>query len=260
MSDLINLVIEGGVANLTLTRPDAGNALNWALVDAFAEGCETIARDGSVRAVLIDAEGKNFCVGGDLKAFAREADPAGFLGRLARRLHGGVEALANLSAPVVMAVQGAAAGAGLSLVAGADLVIASRSSSYAMAYTGIGLVADGGATWFLPRVIGLRRAQDLAYTNRRLSAEEALEWRLVSRLVDDDVLRAEAQALARQIAQGPTLAYGELKRLYAASYAAELSTQLEAEASAISKAMGSEDARNAVAAFLERRKPEFFGR
>jgi 2-(1,2-epoxy-1,2-dihydrophenyl)acetyl-CoA isomerase len=260
VSDLINLVIEDGLAILTLARPEAGNALNWPLVDAFTLGCGAVACDSSVRAVLIEAEGKNFCVGGDLKAFVSEADPADFLGRLARRLHEGVDALAQISAPVIAAVQGAAAGAGLSLVAGADLVIASRASSYAMAYTGIGLVDDGGATWFLPRVIGLRRAQELGYTNRRLSGEEALAWGLVTRLVDDEALHTEARALARQIAQGPTLAYGGLKRLYAASYAADLASQLEAEASEISKAMGSEDARSAVAAFLERRKPEFFGR
>ena len=260
VSDPINLIIEDSVATLTLSRPDAGNAMDWALVDAFSSACATIRGDASVRAVLIRGEGKNFCVGGDLKVFASESDPGGFLGRLARRLHDGVEILAGLPAPVIVAVQGAAAGAGLSLVAGGDLVLATRSSSYAMAYTGVGLVADGGATYWLPRVIGLRRAQEMAYAQRRLTAEEALAFGLVTRLVDDDALQAEAASLARQVAQGPTFAYGRLKGLYAGAYAADLSGQLEAEAAAIAEAMATEDAKGAVAAFLERRKPQFAGR
>lgn len=260
MGDPVNLVKQDGLAIITLARPEAGNAMNWALVDAFSAACAAVAADSSVRAVLIEAEGRNFCVGGDLKVFASEADPAGFLGRLARRLHEGVELLAALPAPVIVAVQGAAAGAGLSLVAGADLVIAGRSTSYTMAYTAIGLVADGGATWLLPRVIGLRRAQEMAYTNRRLTAQEALDYGLVTRLVDDDTVADEARALAARIASGPTFAYGQVKRLYAGTFGTDLPAQLEAEATAIAKAMGTEDAKGAVAAFLDRRTPDFAGR
>ncbi len=259
MPNPVNLVIQDGVATITLARSEAGNAMNWALVDAFSAACEHTAADASVRSVLIEAEGKNFCVGGDLKAFAREGDPSDFIGRLARRLHLGVALLASLPAPLIVAVQGAAAGAGLSLVASGDLVIAGRSSSYTMAYTAIGLVADGGATWLLPRVIGLRRAQEMAYTNRRLSAEEAERYGLVTRLVDDEQVRYEARALAATIAKGPTFAFGQVKRLYAKSFAANLPAQLDAEAVAIGEAMATQDAKRAIAAFLNRQTPEFAG-
>lgn len=260
MSEPVNLVVQDGVATITLARPEAGNAMNWALVDAFARACETVAADSTVRAVLIESEGKNFCVGGDLKVFATESDAAGFLRNLATRLHSGVEILAGIAAPVIVGVQGAAAGAGLSLVAGADLVVAGRSSSFTMAYTAIGLVADGGATWLLPRVIGLRRAQEMAYTNRRVSAEDALAYGLVTRLVDDAAVREEARALATAIASGPTFAYGQVKRLFANAFVADLPSQLVAEAAAIGEAMATDDAKNAVAAFLDRRKPAFSGR
>jgi 2-(1,2-epoxy-1,2-dihydrophenyl)acetyl-CoA isomerase len=260
MGNPVNLVIQHGLATIRLARPEAGNAMDWALVDAFSAACAAIAVDPSVRAVLIEAEGRNFCVGGDLRVFASETDQAGFLGRLARRLHEGVETLAALPAPVIVAVQGAAAGAGLSLVAGGDLVIAGRSTHYSMAYTAIGLVADGGATWLLPRVIGLRLAQEMAYTNRRLSADEALACGLVTRLVDDEVAADEARTLAAKIASGPTFAYGQVKRLFGATFAADLPTQLEAEATAIGKAMATEDAKGALAAFFGRRAPAFSGR
>ena len=259
MSDPVNLVIQQSVATITLSRPEAGNALDWALVDAFSTACETIAADTTVRAVLIESAGKNFCVGGDLKAFAAESDPVGFLRNLAERLHVGIARLAGQAAPVIVAVQGAAAGAGLSLVAGGDLVVAGRSSSYTMAYTAIGLVADGGATWSLPRVIGLRRAQEMAYTNRRLSADEALSYGLVTRLVADEAVQAEARGLAALIASGPTFAFGKLKRLFADSFGADLTSQLAGEATAIADAMATDDARRAIAAFLERRKPDFAG-
>lgn len=260
MSEPVHLAIQDGVAAITFARPDAGNAMNWALVDAFAQACETVAAEPAVRAVLIAGEGKNFCVGGDLKVFATESAPDVFLRNLATRLHSGVEILAGIAAPVIVAVQGAAAGAGLSLVAGADLVVAGRSSSFSIAYTAIGLVADGGATWLLPRVIGLRRAQEMAYTNRRVCAEDALAYGLVTRLVDDAAVQDEARALAVTIANGPTFAFGRVKRLFGDAFANDLATQLVAETVAISAAMATDDAKNAVAAFLDRRSPVFSGR
>ncbi|MBV9842713.1 MAG: enoyl-CoA hydratase/isomerase family protein [Sphingomonadaceae bacterium] len=261
MADEIRLdIARDGIAALTLARPEAGNAMSWSLIDAFSNACAAIAREPEVRAVLITAEGKHFCVGGDIRQFASEPDPSGFIGRLARRLHEGIELLAGIAAPVIVAVQGAAAGAGLSLVAGGDLVIAARSSNFSMAYAGIGLVADGGATWLLPRLIGLRRTQELAYAGRRLSAEDALDFGLVTRLADDDALHEEARALAARIATGPTFAFGRMKRLLGATFAADLPTQLEAEAAAIADAMATNDARGAIATFLERGTPRFEGK
>jgi 2-(1,2-epoxy-1,2-dihydrophenyl)acetyl-CoA isomerase len=258
MTELVTGTITDGLATITLSRPEAHNALSWGLVDAFSTVAERLAGDPATRAFLLRAEGKNFCVGGDIRSFSEEADPAGYLGGLARRLHEGLRFLADHRAPVVVAAQGAAAGAGLSLVSGGDIVLAGRSANFSMAYTGIGLTADGGATWLLPRVIGLRRAQEMAYLGRRLNAEEAAEYGLVTRIVDDEALAGEAEAIARQIAAGPTGAFGGVKRLFAESGGA-FDAHLDAEAVAIEKAMRSGDAAEGVAAFLGRRPALFSG-
>lgn len=257
---LVTLSVEDGLATVTLARPEAGNAMSWDFIAALADSTQTIADDPTVRAVLIEAQGKNFCVGGDIRSFASESDPAGFICALAKRLHEGVLRLAQLPAPVVIAVQGAAAGAGLSLVAGGDIVIGARSSSYSMAYTGIGLTADGGATWLLPRLIGLRRAQELAYLGRRLNAEEAERFGLLTSVVDDDALVDEARAVARRIASGPTHAFGQVKRLLAEGELASLADHLDSEAEAIGVAMATQDAQGAIKSFLARQSPNFTGR
>ncbi len=259
MAGLVKVNYEGGLARITLARPEAGNAMSWELIDDFAGAGNEVAGNPAVRAVLIDSEGKNFCVGGDIKAFASEADPGGFIERLAGRLHEGVHALATMEAPVVVAVRGAAAGAGLSLAAAGDIVIAGEGASFTMAYTGIGLTSDGGATWTLPRVIGLRRTQEMAYLNRRVSAAEAESWGLVTRVVSDDVLDTEAHAVAVQLAQGPIRAFGGIKRLLRGGYAASLPDQLADEAKAIGEALRTKDAQGAVKAFLAREKPVFTG-
>lgn len=260
MPDLITLEIDEGLAIVTLGRPQSGNAMNWELIDQLADASEQLIGDETVRAVLIRAEGKNFCVGGDLNSFATEADPPQFITDLANRLHVAIRNLTRLSAPVVIAVQGAAAGAGLSLVASGDIVLCGPEASFSMAYTGIGLTADGGATWLLPRLIGLRRAQEMAYANRRLSASEALEYGLVTQVVEAGTLADEALARARAIAAGPTAAYGAVKALFADGALATLDDHLDAEATAIGVALGSEDAKGAVKAFLAREKPVFKGR
>jgi len=257
---MITLHIDAGLAHLTLARAEAGNAMNRDLIERFAAVCEQVAADRSVRAVLIDAQGKNFCVGGDIRAFAEERDAGAFIEQLAGRLHDGLALLATIDAPVIAAVQGAAAGAGLSLAVSADLVLAGQGASFALAYTGIGLTSDGGATWSLPRLIGLRRTQEMAYLNRRLSAAEAQEWGLITGVVADEDLAAEALATARRIAAGPTLAFGGVKRLLRASFGAELSDQLGAEARAIGAAMRTSDAQDAIQAFLAREAPVFTGR
>ena len=260
MTELVTLTIEDGVARLTLARPEAANAMSWDLIDQLAHATETISADTRVRAVLFTAQGKNFCVGGDIQAFASEADPTGFIRRLAERLHDSVVRLATLPVPVVIAVQGAAAGAGFSLAAVGDIVLAGESSSFTLAYTGIGLTSDGGVTWSLPRLIGMRRTQELAYTNRRLSAAEAEAMNIVTRVVPDDQLATEAEAMARKLASGPTVAFGAVKRLLAEGQTSSLAQHLDAEAAAISDALGTQDAQGAVKSFLAREKPRFEGR
>ena len=260
MTDLVKLDITQGLATLTLARPEAGNAMNWDMVADLGTATGTLANDRSVRAVLIRAEGKNFSVGGDLKAFAAAADPADFIGRLADAMHVSIRRLADLPAPVVVAVQGAAAGGGLGLAISGDIVLADPGASFSMAYSGVGLTADGGATWYLPRLIGLRRTQELAYTNRRLSAEEAERHGLVTRVVTGAPLDQEARATAEAIATGPTAAFAAVKRLLATGDKASLADQLAAESASMRKAMQSPDAQGAVRAFLAREKPTFAGR
>ncbi len=205
-------------------------------------------------------EGRNFCVGGDIRSFAREAGAAAIMRELAATLHRAVARLADQPAPVVVAAQGACAGAGLSLVAGADIAIAAQGASFSMAYASLGLTADGGASWFLPRLIGLRRTQALALSARRLCATEAEQWGLVTRVVDDEALMGEARAEAARLAEGPTGAYGAIRRLLGRQWGATLDEQLDAELEAIVEARGRPDGQAGVGAFLMRERPRFTGR
>lgn len=259
MSEPVRLTIEAGLAHIVLARPEANNAMSAAFIDAFARAAEMVAADPAVRAVLVSAEGKNFSVGGDLNSFVGAADPGDFIAGLADRLHDGIKALARCEAPLVVAVQGAAAGAGLSLAAAGDIVVAGEGATFTMAYTAIGLTSDGGATWTLPRLIGLRRAQEMAYLNRRVTAAEALDWGLVTRVVADAEVAAAGLAMARQIAAGPTRAFGRVKQLFAEAYAAPLGDQLDTEAREIGAALRTQDAQGAVRAFIAREKPVFTG-
>ncbi|NNM00611.1 MAG: enoyl-CoA hydratase, partial [Gammaproteobacteria bacterium] len=175
-------------------------------------------------------------------------------------LHAAIARFTRMNAPVIMAVHGAAAGAGMSLICGGDIVIAARAAKFTMAYTAIGLPPDGGGSYFLPRVVGLRRAQELILTNRRLSADEALDWGLVTEVVADDALAERAGALAANLASGPTLAYGAAKRLLADTLSNTLETQMELETRAIAGAAAGEDSAGAIQAFLAKQKPTFSGR
>ncbi len=257
---LVRHSFDGGVATITLARPEAGNAMSMELMDALFEAASSVAGDTRTRAILLESEGRNFCVGGDIRSFSADENAGEFMTRLAGRLHQSVRLLAEHLAPVVVAAQGAAAGAGLSLVAGADVVLAGRSASFSMAYAGIGLTADGGASWLLPRVIGLRRTQELAFTGRRLTADEAERYGLVTRVIEDADLASEARAAAMRIATGPTMAFGRLKALLATQALTTLPQQLDAELEAVAAARTSVDAQEGVTAFLARRLPHFVGR
>jgi len=253
-------VDDDGVARVTLNRPDAANAIDVRLANDLADVAARLAGEPQVRAVLLTGAGDRFCAGGDVRTFASpgtELDEV--LAEVIAPLHRAVVDLAELDAPVVAAVQGSAAGAGLALVAGADYVLAAQSAKLVMAYTAIGLVPDGGSTWYLARVVGLRRAVELALTNRVLSADEACEWGLVNRVVADEDLQAEAAAVALSLAAGPTRALGAAKRLLRQSLDHDLDEQLDAEATAMAAAGRSADGREGVAAFAEKRPPTFRG-
>ena len=252
--------VSDGIARLTLNRPDAANAIDLELARALAEAVGEVTSDPSVRAVLITGNGSRFCAGGDVRAFADSGEDLGeCLEAIVTPLHVAVNDLTRLDAPVVVAVQGSAAGAGLSIVAGADLVVAAASAKFVMAYTGIGFSPDGGASWFLPRRVGMGRALELALTNRVLSAAEACEWGLVSRVVPDDALTAEAETLVSTLASGPTRAYGAVKRLFQASLNTTLEAQLAHEATELVMNGERDDGREGVAAFVAKRPPRFAG-
>jgi 2-(1,2-epoxy-1,2-dihydrophenyl)acetyl-CoA isomerase len=253
------LDVADGVARLTLNRPDAANAIDVALARALQVATTRLTETDGLRVVLLTGAGDRFCGGGDVRAFASSPDLGATLEEVLSHLHPAVAGLAALDAPVVAAVQGSAAGAGLALVAGADLVLAGASAKFVMAYTGIGLVPDGGSTWYLPRVVGARRALELALTNWVLSAEEAREWGLVTRVVPDDELPEKTDAFVAQLAGGPTRAYAATKRLLRDSSTTDLETQLAREAAAMVAAGRTADGIEGTTAFVEKRRPTFTG-
>jgi 2-(1,2-epoxy-1,2-dihydrophenyl)acetyl-CoA isomerase len=252
---------EGGVARITLARPEHANTLDIAMSRELMEASIACDEDPSVRAVLLDGDGKLFCAGGDLAAFAEAGDALPTLIKeMTVYLHAAISRLVRMRAPVVVAVQGHAAGAGFSLAAACDLVLAGSSARFTMAYTRAGLVPDGSSTYFLPRLIGRRRTLELMLTNRTLGAAEAAEWGLVNRVVDDDQLADEALRLARELAQGPTGAYGAVKRVVLRSESETLESQMEIEARAIADAARSADGQEGIRAFLDKRPARFTGR
>ena len=256
----ITLDLRDGVAHLTLNRPDAANGINRELAEELLLAVTSLADDASVRAVLLRGNGPRFCGGGDVKHFASLGDGLGhYLREITTPLHAAVSQLVRLDAPVIAAVQGSAAGAGMGFVGASDLVIAAESTKFVMAYTGIGLTPDGSSSWFLPRLVGERRALELVLTNRVLSAAEALEWGLITRVVPDDALDAEAEALAAQLAAGPTLAFGGAKRLMHGSLEHTLDQHLRLETEEIARAAGTLDGQEGPAAFADKRAPHFRG-
>ena len=259
--ETLTLEQKDGVAHLKLNRPKAANAIDLQMGKDLMHASIALDEDRSVRAVVIGAEGKMFCAGGDLASFADSGDKmGGLLKELTTYLHAAISRFARMRAPVIAAVNGTAAGAGFSMMCATDLAIAAESAKFTMAYTGVGLSPDGSSSYYLPRLIGTRRTLELMLTNRRLSAAEALEWGLVSRVVPGDQLPAAAQELAAQMAGGPTKAFGGAKRLLLSAYSGTLETQLEDESASITKQVKDHDGREGIEAFAARRKPEFKGR
>jgi 2-(1,2-epoxy-1,2-dihydrophenyl)acetyl-CoA isomerase len=255
--DTIDLDVRDGVAHLTLNRPDAANAIDLGLAQDLMEATLAIQSDAAARVVLLTGAGKMFCAGGDVKGFAERDDLPTYLREVLGPLHVAISNLVRGDAPVVAAVQGSAAGAGMGFVGASDLVVAAESAKFVMAYTGVGLTPDGSSSWFLPRLVGLRRALELTFTNRVLSAAEALDWGLITQVVGDDELHDTARALATKLATGPQQALAAAKRLLHTSLEETLETHLAREAEAISAASGTAEGAEGIAAFVEKRKPVF---
>lgn len=252
---------DGPVARITLARPEAGNAVSLDVACELRRAAAVCARDATIRALLIAAEGKAFCVGGDLAAFLAVTGPerAGLLKRMADEFHAAQLEILTMAKPVVVAVQGAVAGAGLGLALLGDVVLASTSAHFTSAYAAVGLSADGGSTYLLPRLVGLRRAQQLLFTDRRLSATEARDWGLVTEVVEPHALAEVAADQVRKLANGPTAAYGAIRRLLFQSATAGFQAQTDAEAVHIARLSAGVDASEGFAAFREKRMPVFTG-
>ncbi|WP_155059692.1 enoyl-CoA hydratase-related protein [Streptomyces blattellae] len=252
----VTVEVDGdGLARVEMCR-GSGNAIDLAtareMLDAVRE-CET------ARAVLLTGRGRSFCVGGDLKEFAALSGErlTGHLTDVTDALHEALRILTALDAPLVVAAQGAVAGAGLGLVTAADVSLAATDASFTAAYTAIGYTPDAGVSWSLPRLVGPRRALDLLLTNRRVPAAEALEIGLVSRIVAPERLRTEAVETARALARGATGAYGVTRRLVRGALSAALDEHLDTEARHLAAAAASPQGREGVTAFLAGRRPDF---
>lgn len=252
--DPVLLSVADGVAHVELNRPDASNTIDLPWTEAFTSALQQVSDDDAVRVVLLTGRGRMFCAGGDLGAMDAAPDRSAYLQELADALHVGVRLLDGLDKPVVVGVHGAAAGAGLSLVLGGDLVVAGRSASFVTAYTSVGLTPDGGQSWLLPRVVGLQRALELTLTPRRLSADEAQEWGIVGRVVEDEAVADEAHALARRLADGPAAAFGRARRLLRSSYDTGLSDRLDVEARTIAASVAEPESAALITRFLSPRR------
>lgn len=253
----IRLEQSGPVARITLDRPDAANGMNDTMTRELADAaarCDTPA----TKAVVLTGAGRFFCAGGDLKAMAASPlGPGPFVKGIADDLHRAISAFARMDAVVISAVNGTAAGAGFSLAVSADLVIAAASASFTMAYTRAGLSPDGSASYYLPRLIGVRRTAELMLTNRRLTAAEAHQWGLVNDVVDDAELATRVEAVAGEIAAGAAQSHAAVKKLLLATFGNGIEEQMELEGRLIAANADGADGREGIDAFLNKRAPSF---
>ena len=256
----IQLEREGGIATLTLNRPESANALSLPMATELMRAAIELDEDARVRAVILTGNGKMFCAGGDLGAMKEAGDGASaYIKEMAGNLHLAISRFARMRAPVIAAVNGTAAGAVFSMICATDLAIASETAKFTMAYTGAGLSPDGSSTYFLPRIIGQRRTTELMLTNRVLNSADALDWGLVNQVVPAEELMPAAEKLAGQLASGPTGSYALVKRLLLNSANESLESQMEHETRGIADSARTEDGREGIAAFLAKRRPEFSG-
>ncbi len=264
MTDSVLIEVENRIATLTLNRPALLNALDPDMAEGLRASTAQVAADDSVRCVVVRGAGDNFMAGGDITYFQRclELDPEQqrtAIHHLINCIHESVESLREMPKPVIASARGAVAGFGLSLLACCDLAVVSENCVFTLAYCNIGISPDGGSTYHLPRMIGAKRAMELALLGDRFDAHQARSIGLVNRVVPPDQLTQQTAALAQRLAAGPTLAYGHTKALINASLQSTLSAQLHAEESSFVEGIASADFAEGVHAFCEKRKPRFRG-
>lgn len=253
----VSVELRGRVGVVTLNRPDNANVLNLAMGRELLEAAIACGKHPEVRAVVLTGAGKHFCFGGDLRGMMAEgAAVDAYLRELTSFLHQAISHFVRMDAPVIAAVNGTAAGAGVGLVAMADLAICARSAKFSLAYTGVALTPDGSTSFFLPRLIGSKRAMELILTNRPLTADEALSWGLVNRVVEDSACLEESMRLADSLAAGPVRAFGKAKRLVAGASGA-LEAHLVLESETIAQQAISSEGQEGIRAFLEKRKAQY---
>ena len=259
MTDYQTIALEqsGPIARITLNRADAANAMNDTMTRELADAARRCDH-GATKVVVLTGVGRFFSAGGDLRAIASSSSTAGhYVKTIADDLHRAISTFARMDAVLITAVNGVAAGAGFSLAVTGDLVLAAQSATFTMAYTAAGLSPDGSSSYYLPRLIGVRRTQELMLTNRRLSAGEALQWGLLTEVVDDAELAARVDAVAQQIASGARQSASTVKKLVLMSFTNGLEEQMETEGRLIAACADSVDGNEGIDAFLQKRRPEF---
>lgn len=259
MTDYETIVLEqsGPIAQIVLNRPDAANAMNDTMTRELADAARRCDH-GAAKAVVLTGAGRFFSAGGDLRAMASSSTTAGhYVKTIADDLHRAISTFARMDAVLITAVNGVAAGAGFSLAVTGDLVLAASSATFTMAYTAAGLSPDGSSTYYLPRLVGVRRTQELMLANRKLSADEALQWGLLTEVVDDSQLTSRSEAVAKQIASGAGQSASAVKKLLLTSFTNGLEEQMETEGRLIAECADSADGQEGIDAFLQKRRPEF---
>jgi len=256
----VQVETRGAVALVTLNRPDSGNALNLQMAMDLLAAAMACARNSAVRAVVLSGAGRHFCFGGDLRAMvARDSSGVDYVRELTTYLHAAISNFVRMDAPVIAAVNGTAAGAGVGLAAMADLALCARGSKFNLAYTNVGLTPDAGTSFLLPRTLGMKRTMELLLLNRTLTAQQALEWGLVNEVVSDEQLIGRALGMAEQLAHGASAAFGATKRLIAHSLGA-FESQMVLEGETIAAQAAGADAAEGIGAFLDKRRPHFPGK
>ncbi|MEU2153890.1 enoyl-CoA hydratase-related protein [Streptomyces sp. NPDC019396] len=266
MADTVLYEVHDGLATITINRPEAMNAMNVEAKEALRDSLRAAADDTAVRAVLLTATGKAFCVGQDLKEHVtllmsdKQSGTRHTMNTVREHYNPIVRALTEMPKPVVAGVNGVAAGAGFGFALAADYRVVADSAKFTTAFAGVALTADSGVSWTLPRLIGASRASDLLLFPRSISAQEAYDLGIANRLVPADQLATEAESVARALAEGPTLAYAAIKESLAFGASHSLAEALEKEEEVQSRAGASEDHGIAVQAFLNKEKPKYLGR
>jgi 2-(1,2-epoxy-1,2-dihydrophenyl)acetyl-CoA isomerase len=258
--DFLTFEVKDGVGLICLNRPDDGNAITLEMAEEMTDIARRCDQEPEVRAVVLTGLGKMFCAGGDLKTFGAQGNKVSwYMKKVVQAFHSAIARFNRMEAPMVGAINGMAAGGGLSLALIPDIAIAGESAKFTVAYTKVGLTMDSAASYYLARLVGFRRAKEMALLNLVLSARQALEWGLINRVVADEQVLPTALEIASELAQGPTRAYGETKRLILAGETASLESQMESEARAIASLAGTAGGQEGMAAFIGKRTPRFTG-